>query len=156
MNFVIDIVKILLSGILGFIFGIATEKIRFKHRMEAERRKRIEPAIEEIYPIIEYLLSDIEYCLNQQSRSNPDQETKEKTIEKVKQNLREYNEWYNKSGQKIELPLSYTDETLLGYLKGMLQYSNQISDPDFCSIKELEEMKIIFEKCKNRIKALEK
>lgn len=156
MNYASDISKIFLSGLLGFIFGIAIEKIRFKHRMEAERRKRIEPVIEEIYPKIGYLLSDIEYCLNQQSRTNPDQGVKEKTIEEIKQNLQEYKTWYTDSGQKIELPLRDIDETLLWHLKKVLEFSNQISDPDFCTIEKLEKMKKSFEKCKNRIEALEK
>lgn len=96
----------------------------------------------------------IEYYLNQQSRANPDQGIKEKTIKDIEQSLKEYKNWYSESGQEIGLSLGKIDEELLKCLKKILQYSNQTVDPSFYNIEKLEQMKHVVEKYKNRMESL--
>ncbi|MBU7038617.1 MAG: hypothetical protein HXS52_11855 [Theionarchaea archaeon] len=139
MNAVIEVLKVLLSALRNLIIEISVEEIRFRHQRKIEMRQKIGSHINRVYPLIEDLIKDVEYCLNEQTRIRFDEESLDRTCEKIKGAFLEYKKWYNEFGMGIQLELEYVDNILLENLKILLRYSNLVNNSNFHIIERREQ-----------------
>jgi hypothetical protein len=152
MNAVIEFLRVLLSALCNWIIRNFIEEKKYRYQRKIEIRQKIGCPIEKVYPLIEDLIKDVEYCLSEQTRIRFDEENLDRTCEKINRALLEYKKWYNEFGMGIKLELENLDNILQENLRELLRYSNLVNNPNFCIINNLDQLKKDLEQCRDRIR----